>query len=70
MKRSKEGRKGKLAIDAEIFEIMPVFHVVEVKKTQEILHNNRKSCDQGLKPIVWTWQGNEQQHVENQEIKT
>ncbi|KAH0760391.1 hypothetical protein KY290_016464 [Solanum tuberosum] len=30
MKGNKEGRKGQLAIDAEIFEITPAFHVVHV----------------------------------------
>jgi len=29
---SKEGRKGQLAIDAEIFEVTPSLHVVEMKK--------------------------------------
>uniref|UniRef100_M1BB62 non-specific serine/threonine protein kinase n=1 Tax=Solanum tuberosum TaxID=4113 RepID=M1BB62_SOLTU len=32
MQGSKEGRKGQLAIDAEIFEITPAFHVVQVTK--------------------------------------
>lgn len=74
MQGSKEGRKGQLAIDAEIFEITPAFHVVEVTKKSGDTAEYRKFCDQGLKPslkdIVWTCQGNEQQEVENQEIKT
>ncbi|MCD7464966.1 CBL-interacting serine/threonine-protein kinase 20 [Datura stramonium] len=74
MQGSKEGRKGQLAIDAEIFEITPAFHIVEVTKTSGDTTEYRKFCDQGLKPslkdIVWTWQGNDQQQVENQEIKT
>ncbi|KAF3649004.1 CBL-interacting protein kinase 18 [Capsicum annuum] len=64
MQRSKEGRKGKLAIDAEIFEITLAFHVVEVKKKSGRTAEYRKFCDQGLKPSlndrVWTWKGNEQ----------
>ncbi|KAF3678502.1 CBL-interacting protein kinase 18 [Capsicum annuum] len=64
MQRSKEGRKGKLAIDAEIFEITLAFHVVEVKKKSGGTAEYRKFCDQGLKPSlndrVWTWKGNEQ----------
>ncbi|KAF3664190.1 hypothetical protein FXO38_10264 [Capsicum annuum] len=64
MQGSKEGRKGQLAIDAEIFEITPAFHVVEVKKKSGDTAEYMKFCDQGLKPslkdIVWTWQGNEQ----------
>ncbi|KAJ6395239.1 hypothetical protein OIU77_020494 [Salix suchowensis] len=31
---SKEGRKGVMGIDAEIFEITPYFHLVEMKKVQ------------------------------------
>ncbi|PHT49345.1 hypothetical protein CQW23_09092 [Capsicum baccatum] len=75
MQGSKQGRKGQLEIDAEIFEITPAFHVVEVKKKSGDTVEYMKFCDQGLKPslkdIVWTWQGNEQQHVvENQENET
>ncbi|CAN4116598.1 unnamed protein product [Withania somnifera] len=73
MQGSKEGRKGQLAIDAEIFEITPAFHVVEVTKKSGDTTEYGRFCDQGLRPsskdIVWTWRGNEQQ-VENQEIKT
>ncbi|KAH0760398.1 hypothetical protein KY290_016471 [Solanum tuberosum] len=74
MQGSKEGRKGQLAIDAEIFEITPAFRVVQVTKKSGDTTEYRNFCDQRLKPslkdIVWTWQGNEQQQVENQEIKT
>ncbi|KAF8409066.1 hypothetical protein HHK36_005138 [Tetracentron sinense] len=65
---NKEGRKGQLAIDAEIFEVTPSFHVVEVKKAAGDTLEYQKFCDQELKPslkdIVWTWQGGEekQQH--------
>lgn len=62
---SKEGRKGQLAIDAEIFEVTPAFYVVEMKKTAGDTLEYRKFCNQDLMPslkdIVWTWQGSEQQ---------
>lgn len=62
---NKEGRKGQLAIDAEIFEVTPSFYVVEVKKTAGDTLEYRKFCNQdlkaSLKDIIWTWQGNEQQ---------
>ncbi|KAJ9690705.1 hypothetical protein PVL29_013060 [Vitis rotundifolia] len=62
---SKEGRKGQLAIDAEIFEVTPSLYVVEVKKTAGDTLEYKKFCNQDLKPslkdIVWTWQGSEQQ---------
>lgn len=62
---SKGGRKGQLAIEAEIFEIAPSCHIVEVKKSAGDTMEYKKFCDQGLKPclkdIVWTWHGSEQQ---------
>lgn len=73
MQSVKQGRKGQLAIDAEIFEITPSFHVVEVSKKSGDTMEYKKFFDQGLKTslkdIVWAWQdGEQQQHqVENQE---
>ncbi|KAL5575217.1 hypothetical protein UlMin_016916 [Ulmus minor] len=62
---SKGGRKGQLAIDAEIFEVTPAFYVVELKKTAGDTLEYKHFCDHDLKPslkdIVWTWQGCEQQ---------
>ncbi|KAL7604614.1 CBL-interacting serine/threonine-protein kinase 20 [Lactuca sativa] len=64
MQGCKEGRKGQLAIDAEIFEVTPSFHVVEVKKLAGDTIEYERFRDQGLKPklkdIVWTWQGEQQ----------
>lgn len=61
---SKEGRKGQLAIDAEIFEVTPSLHVVEMKKAAGDTLEYRQFCNQDLKPslkdIVWTWQGSAQ----------
>ncbi|XP_052203180.1 CBL-interacting protein kinase 5 [Diospyros lotus] len=58
---SKEGRKGHLAIKAEIFEVAPALHMVEVKKVAGDTIEYREFCNQGLKPslkdIVWTWDG-------------
>jgi 5'-AMP-activated protein kinase catalytic alpha subunit len=63
----KEGRKGILSIDAEIFEVTPSFHLVEVKKSngdtleyQQILRENIRPS---LKDIVWVWQGEQQQQL-------
>lgn len=62
---SKEGRKGPLGIDAEIFEITPVFHFVELKKssgdTLEYQNLLKQEVRPALKDIVWNWQG-EQPH--------
>lgn len=64
MQACKEGRKGQLAIDAEIFEVAPSFHVVEVKKFAGDTIEYERFCNQGLKPtlkdIVWKWQGDQQ----------
>lgn len=67
---SKQGRKGELAIDAEIFEVTPSFFVVEVKKTagdtleyRQFYNKDIRPC---LKDIVWTWEGNEQQQQQQQ----
>ncbi|KDP21108.1 hypothetical protein JCGZ_21579 [Jatropha curcas] len=61
----KEGRKGQLGIDAEIFEVTPAFFVVELKKSSGDTLEYKQFCDRELKPslkdIVWTWQGTEQQ---------
>ncbi|KAF8413733.1 hypothetical protein HHK36_001726 [Tetracentron sinense] len=68
---SKEGRKGQLAIEAEIFEVTPSFHVVEVKKAAGDTLEYQKFCNQDLKPslkdIIWTWQGGEQQQQQQQQ---
>ncbi|KAL8511589.1 hypothetical protein ACS0TY_018122 [Phlomoides rotata] len=61
MVKMQGGRKGQLTIDAEIYEVTPSFHMVEVKKTSGDTLEYLKFCDQELKPslkdIVWSWQG-------------
>ncbi|CAL0317751.1 unnamed protein product [Lupinus luteus] len=60
-----EGKKGILSIDAEIFEVTPSFHLVEVKKSsgdtleyQKILNEEIRPA---LKDIVWVWQDDQQE---------
>lgn len=69
---SKSGRKGHLAIDAEIFEVTPSFHIVEVKKAAGDTLEYQKFCNQELRPslkdIVWTWQGGDQQQQQPQPV--
>ncbi|XP_057453730.1 CBL-interacting protein kinase 2-like [Lotus japonicus] len=61
----KEGRKGPLGIDAEIFEITPVFHLVELKKSSGDTLEYQKLLKQDVRPalkdIVWNWQGEQPQ---------
>ncbi|KAL6627225.1 hypothetical protein ACP70R_030951 [Stipagrostis hirtigluma subsp. patula] len=60
---SKEGRKGQLAIDAEIFEVTPAFYVVEVKKSSGDTLEYEKFCNKDLRPslrdICWSGQPEE-----------
>lgn len=68
---SNEGRKGILSIDAEVFEVTPTFHLVEVKKssgdTLEYQGIMEKEVRPALKDIVWTWQGDQQAQPQQQE---
>lgn len=67
---SKEGRKGVLGMDAEIFEITPFFHLVEVKKSSGDTLEYQKVMNQEIRPalkdIVWTWQGEQRQQCQEQ----
>lgn len=64
LEATKEGRKGILSIDAEIFELTHSFHMVEVKKCNGDTLEYQKVLNEGLRPglqdIVWTWQPEEQ----------
>ncbi|KAI3787990.1 hypothetical protein L2E82_00543 [Cichorium intybus] len=66
MEGVKEGRKGILSIDAEIFELTPSFHLVEVKKCNGDTLEYQKVVNEGLRPgledIIWDWQ--QEQHVQ------
>lgn len=60
----KEGRKGQLAINAEIFEVAPNLHMVEMKKLggdtleyEDFFNEELKPC---LKDIIWKWHGDQE----------
>jgi serine/threonine protein kinase len=61
MEGSKPGRKGVMGIDAEIFEVTPNFHLIELKKTNGDTLEYQKVLNQEMRPaltdIVWAWQG-------------
>lgn len=65
MEGSNRGRKGALAIDAEIFEFTPSFHLVELRKcsgdTLEFRNKLQEDVKPALKDIVWAWQGKQVQ---------
>lgn len=58
LQSTKEGRKGLLKIDAEIFEVAPMLHVIEVKKASGDTLEYNDFCNKELKPalrdIVWS----------------
>nr|AFW98257.1 calcineurin B-like-interacting protein kinase [Hordeum brevisubulatum] len=64
MEGSKPGRKGVMSIDAEIFEVTPDFHLVELKKTNGDTLEYQRVFNQEMRPalkdIVWAWQGEPQ----------
>ncbi|KAL1196861.1 CBL-interacting serine/threonine-protein kinase 2 [Cardamine amara subsp. amara] len=71
LERLKEGRKGVLAIDAEIFQVTPMFHLVEVKKCNGDTMEYQKLVEEDLRPaladIVWVWQGEKEKDEQLQE---
>ena len=52
MEGSREGRKGVLSIYAEIFEITPDFHLVEVKKARGDTLEYQKVVTEDIQPAL------------------
>ncbi|XP_058067621.1 CBL-interacting serine/threonine-protein kinase 5-like [Magnolia sinica] len=61
MQGAVEGRKGQLAVTAEVFEVAPEVAVVEFSKSAGDTLEYVKFCEEDVRPalkdIVWTWQG-------------
>ncbi|CAM8877745.1 hypothetical protein QQ045_020784 [Rhodiola kirilowii] len=61
LKGSQEGRKGIISIDAEVLEVTPSFHLVELVKSNGDTIEYRKILKEDIRPalqdIVWVWQG-------------
>ncbi|KAK6912297.1 NAF domain [Dillenia turbinata] len=61
MQGTSEGRKGKLAVTAEVFEVAPDVSVVEFSKSSGDTLEYHKFCAEDVRPalkdIVWSWQG-------------
>ncbi|KAI4307561.1 hypothetical protein L6164_030733 [Bauhinia variegata] len=72
----KEGKKGILSIDAEIFEVTPCFHLVELKKSNGDTLEFQKVLKEDIRPalqdIVWVWQDDQQEPSEQpqQQLQT
>ncbi|CAM0955005.1 unnamed protein product [Alopecurus aequalis] len=64
----KEGKKGILEFDAEIFEVAPSFLLVELTKTNGDTMEYQKLLKEefrpSLKDIVWAWHGDVQQQAQ------
>ncbi|XWS74427.1 hypothetical protein CRYUN_Cryun02cG0215100 [Craigia yunnanensis] len=73
MEALKEGRKGILSIDAEIFQVTPTFHLVEIKKSNGDTLEYQKILKEDMRPalqdIVWVWQGDQKQPLQQQELQ-
>ncbi|KAK9922967.1 hypothetical protein M0R45_031403 [Rubus argutus] len=58
-----EGRKGKLAVAADVFQVAEEVAVVEFSKLSGDTLEYTKFCEEDVRPalkdIVWTWQGEE-----------
>jgi len=61
MQGQSEGRKGKLAVAVEVFEVAAEVAVVELSKCSGDTLEHVKFCEEDVRPalkdIVWTWQG-------------
>jgi len=61
MEGAREGRKGKVAMTMEVFEVAPEVAVVEFSKCGGDTLEYVKMCEEQLRPslkdIVWSWQG-------------
>lgn len=65
-----EGRKGRLAVTAEVFEVAPEVSVVEFLKSAGDTLEYAKFCEEDVRPclkdIVWTWKGD---NIVNSNVK-
>lgn len=61
MEGEREGRKGRLAMTVEVFEVAPEVAVVEFSKSSGDTLEYIKFCEEEVRPslndIVWSWQG-------------
>ncbi|KAK9677313.1 hypothetical protein RND81_11G135700 [Saponaria officinalis] len=67
MQGRSEGRKGRLTVTAEVFEVAAEVAVVELSKNYGDTLEYVKFCEEDVRPclkdIVWSWQGENDTHV-------
>ncbi|XWS72747.1 hypothetical protein CRYUN_Cryun02cG0067400 [Craigia yunnanensis] len=70
---SSEGRKGRLSVTAEVFEVAPEVAVVEFSKYAGDTLEYAKFCEEDVRPalkdIVWKWQGGSFNNCSNVKIE-
>ncbi|GKV03163.1 hypothetical protein SLEP1_g15517 [Rubroshorea leprosula] len=68
-----EGRKGRLSVTAEVFEVAPEVAVVEFSKSSGDTLEYIKFCEEDVRPalkdIVWTWQGDGFKNCSNGKVE-
>ncbi|XP_004137659.1 CBL-interacting serine/threonine-protein kinase 25 [Cucumis sativus] len=61
LQAKEEGRKGKLTVTAEVYEVAPELAIVEFSKSAGDTLEYNKLCEKDVRPalkdIVWSWQG-------------
>ncbi|KAL1224697.1 CBL-interacting serine/threonine-protein kinase 16 [Cardamine amara subsp. amara] len=71
LQRRTEGRKGRLSVTAEVFEVAPEVSVVEFCKSSGDTLEYHLFCEDDVRPalkdIVWSWQGDDD---EDDEVST
>ncbi|KAJ4953407.1 hypothetical protein NE237_030239 [Protea cynaroides] len=71
MQGVEEGRKGKLSLTAEVFEVAPGVSIVEFSKSAGDSLEYAKFCQEDVRPalkdIVWIWQGDNSNNSDNEQ---
>ncbi|EEF35051.1 CBL-interacting serine/threonine-protein kinase 5 [Ricinus communis] len=69
-----DGRKGKLEVTAEVYEVAPEVAVVEFSKSSGDTLEYTKFCVEDVRPalsdIVWSWQGETSTHQLDDQVAT
>ncbi|KAJ4958958.1 hypothetical protein NE237_026069 [Protea cynaroides] len=72
MQGVEEGRKGKLSVTAEVFEVVPGVAIVEFSKSAGDSLEYAKFCHEDVRPalkdIVWSWQGDNYNKDQQQQL--
>ncbi|EOA27061.1 hypothetical protein CARUB_v10023156mg [Capsella rubella] len=74
LQRRTEGRKGRLSVTAEVFEVAPEVSVVEFCKSSGDTLEYYLFCEDDVRPalkdIVWSWQGDDEEEEDDANATT